>query len=447
MRLVFSLRFKLISGMAVMLLPMLLIASIAFYALQQTNQSLESLADEVIEEMPRAGKIKSLIMMAQMPPNDYIVSGNNAEQNTFGYFVEQVDEAIFQLNNSQRKFPQQTVLASLLKNHWADAKKAAGAIFSRDDPQMTPELEDLLGEFDAHIGKAISLLNQVERHSFKIIDEERNAATSWTYSLYLTIAASLFVGLGIASFAGYRLGKMVLGPLGKLATSAEKIGKGEFETIPLGEQHDEFTQVMETFNIMAINLKQNQAVLQDMAMRDGLTGLLNRREFHRILTKEIDRASRQRSSVSVLMLDIDYFKRVNDSYGHQIGDEVLKTVATLLGQQIRTMDSVARYGGEEFVIITPETGAGAEALAERIRQVISAQFIPDGSGGQLQVTISIGLANYPKHANDEHELVNKADQALYLAKEQGRNRVCSSVAPQQPNVSAKVIRFDPPTRG
>jgi two-component system cell cycle response regulator len=164
--------------------------------------------------------------------------------------------------------------------------------------------------------------------------------------------------------------------------------------------------------------------LRNLSIRDGLTELYNHRHSMETLSNEFARIGRYESSVSVLMIDIDHFKRVNDSHGHQAGDVVLREVARLLVGALRSVDLVGRYGGEEFVAVLPQTGH-AEALAtgERLRRRIEEHAFSAG-GAPLSISVSVGVATYPgsgvKSASD---LIHVCDQALYRAKEAGRNRV------------------------
>ena len=157
-----------------------------------------------------------------------------------------------------------------------------------------------------------------------------------------------------------------------------------------------------------------------LATTDGLTGLLNRRTFNSLLDRRWREAQRYRRQLSLLLLDIDHFKRVNDTHGHPAGDAVLRGVARLLQKCARETDAVARYGGEELAVVLPETDAdGARAIAERIRRTIEAAQHPTEQG-VLRVTVSIGIATT---ARSPEELVESADKALYRAKQSGRNRV------------------------
>lgn len=143
------------------------------------------------------------------------------------------------------------------------------------------------------------------------------------------------------------------------------------------------------------------------------------------MTAELDRAQRYGSMVGLLMVDLDHFKEVNDTYGHLFGDEVLRTVARVLAAEARSSDVAARYGGEEFVIVLPETGLqGSQILAERVREEIARLRFQAPDGTTFSMTASIGLACYPAQGiNDVDSLLARADEALYRAKAAGRNRV------------------------
>lgn len=160
-----------------------------------------------------------------------------------------------------------------------------------------------------------------------------------------------------------------------------------------------------------------------MSVLDGLTGLYNRRQFEIGLEQEYNRTKRHPSDFSLAILDIDFFKKVNDTYGHQYGDYVLKTVANLMKQAFRKTDLLYRYGGEELIMIMPETNIeGAIIPVQRLRRMIE-EYDFDYNGVKTKVTASIGLTmNYPEF-NSPAELLKSADEALYKAKESGRNRV------------------------
>lgn len=161
-----------------------------------------------------------------------------------------------------------------------------------------------------------------------------------------------------------------------------------------------------------------------MSMTDGLTGLTNHREFYSVLRRELARARRYSHMVSLLMIDVDDFKRFNDMNGHMAGDRALRAIAGILKQSVRATDTVARYGGEEFGIILPESSpVGAQMLAERIKTEVEAHdFLMDGRE-TVQLTVSIGIYTSEAGADSEDLMVGYADEAAYLAKHSGKNRV------------------------
>jgi diguanylate cyclase (GGDEF)-like protein len=161
--------------------------------------------------------------------------------------------------------------------------------------------------------------------------------------------------------------------------------------------------------------------VKQLAYLDGLTGIFNRRYFEMRVVEEIDRARRFNTGMAVLMIDIDQFKRLNDDFGHLLGDEVLRQVSSMFHGQVRKIDVVCRYGGEEFAILLSQTNPQhALAVAEKLRRLVASWQFP---GVPQSVTISAGVATYPDHGTTRDELVKSADAGLYSAKQSGRNRV------------------------
>lgn len=162
-----------------------------------------------------------------------------------------------------------------------------------------------------------------------------------------------------------------------------------------------------------------------MAITDGLTGLFNHRHFHDVLEQEVYRSEKLQRPVSVMIIDVDDFKAINDRFGHLAGDQVLRELADVIRGGLRSSDLVARYGGEEFGVILPGADErSAREVAEKLRHRV-AQRSFDVAGHQLGVTLSVGVASYPVTARNKDELIRCADQAAYYAKESGKNQVCS----------------------
>ena len=161
--------------------------------------------------------------------------------------------------------------------------------------------------------------------------------------------------------------------------------------------------------------------VRQLAYVDGLTGIFNRRFFELRISEEIERARRFQTGMAVIMVDIDHFKRLNDEFGHLLGDEVLRQVSSIFHQQLRKIDVVCRYGGEEFSILLSQTNLQhAVSVAEKLRRMVETWQFP---GVPRPVTISAGAATYPDHGTTRDDLVKAADAGLYAAKQAGRNRV------------------------
>ncbi|MCU7829291.1 MAG: diguanylate cyclase [Candidatus Thiodiazotropha sp. (ex Myrtea sp. 'scaly one' KF741663)] len=170
--------------------------------------------------------------------------------------------------------------------------------------------------------------------------------------------------------------------------------------------------------------KQTEEILKQQATHDSLTGLYNRKELEIRLLSETESAIRYNHKLSVFMLDIDHFKRINDNYGHQVGDIVLKSLSSRLEHSIRSTDYAARYGGEEFVVVLSETSlTQAEEVAERLCEQVAGYPVSVKEAKEIKLTISIGIATFPDHAESWEELLKAADMAMYAAKKAGRNQV------------------------
>ncbi len=233
-----------------------------------------------------------------------------------------------------------------------------------------------------------------------------------------------------------------------------RLGSQLYLAIDAGPIHDDdgkLIAVVETLRDITAQ-KRAEIALKALATQDGLTGLANRRSFDECLQVEWSRALRTKKPLALLFADVDHFKLFNDLHGHQSGDECLRAVATVLGQQVfRPTDLAARYGGEEFAIILPETDRnGAAEIAERIRNaVIERKIVHGAPGADAYVTLSVGAAMHvPSSELCPDGLLGRADQALYAAKRLGRNRVicADNMLADFANIRAEATDTENPTR-
>lgn len=210
------------------------------------------------------------------------------------------------------------------------------------------------------------------------------------------------------------------------AVESMKAGAAEFVSKPFKFNHTLFIikKVLETKNLQEMAKKTEY--YRKLSTTDDLTGLHNHRYFRHMLVNELQRHSRYNRPLNLLMIDIDNFKQVNDSYGHLTGDHVLKQVSSLLKKNVRACDLLARYGGEEFAVILPETTENeAFMVGQRIVLAINEhQFKTIEEEPIDKLSVTVGLASFPQDAHESQQLMKKADQALYQGKVLGKNRIC-----------------------
>jgi len=288
-----------------------------------------------------------------------------------------------------------------------------------DEEIMRAFLQEVLSDEGYKVDLAVSGRDAVEKMGQK------------QYDIIITdIVMPELDGLGVVSAAKdlpYDVDVVVMTGYASMETAVEsmKLGATDYITKPFNIDQ---IRIIVSNAIKERALKRQAAegeFYKELSRKDGLTNLYNHRFFHQLLETEVARALRYNRVVSLLMIDIDNFKRFNDSHGHPAGDVALKQLSRLLREGSRSCDFVARYGGEEFAIIAPEASPdSARRMAERLRTMVDeAHFEGEEAmpGGRL--AISIGVATVPTQAQDKCELVERADQALYRAKALGRNRV------------------------
>lgn len=252
-------------------------------------------------------------------------------------------------------------------------------------------------------------------------------------------AVALFGILSVMLYLG--LDRLVVKPVRALQQAVRRMGEGHLGTRapPLGSS--ELGELSDTMNNMAAALQHERenlehivaertrelselnARLERLAVTDGLTGVYNHRRFQEAINAELLRSERHKRPLAVLMIDVDFFKKVNDAMGHPAGDELLRRLAEVLSRDLRQTDLIARYGGEEFAVILPET-TKSEALqvGERMRAAVEERINHD-TPWPTKVTVSIGVATYPEDGKSTEQIIHAADQSMYVAKRQGRNRV------------------------
>ncbi|HEU5303742.1 MAG TPA: diguanylate cyclase [Gemmatimonadales bacterium] len=279
----------------------------------------------------------------------------------------------------------------------------------------------------------VGSLKRVPRVRWAILAEIPADSAYWQVLRFRNMTFLIVGGLLLAvSGIAYRLGILIARPLERLTKGAAEVANGDL-AVDLPAAKGEVGDLTAVFNHMverlrhgrqeldAVNekLRRQNEELERISTVDALTGLHNRRFLTQRLSNELVRSYREKCSFTVLMADVDEFKKYNDAFGHPAGDEVLKKVANILLGSTRAVDCTARYGGEEFAVLLADTvGEGALQVAERIRERVAAESFPG-----RKITISIGMAEFPVHGHTADAVISRADEALYAAKRAGRNRI------------------------
>jgi diguanylate cyclase (GGDEF)-like protein len=286
--------------------------------------------------------------------------------------------------------------------------------------------------------EVVGTLRPVPRMDWSVIAElprqEAYAQVARLRNVTLLLVSVLLLGVGLIA---YFLGLVIVRPLDRLSKGAGEVAGGDLAVDLPVMGGGEVAYLTEVFNDMVARLREGRLkldaihetlrekneALERLSVTDALTGLYNRRHLMETLTNEVSRSRRHKRSFGILMIDVDRFKKYNDTYGHQAGDDVLARVGVVLKESTRDVDCAARYGGEEFLVMLAEADLeGSVEVAERIRERLAQEKFgsPDK---EVAVTLSIGVAKFPEDGDTPEAVTATADAALYQAKRKGRNRV------------------------
>ncbi|MFP3873336.1 MAG: diguanylate cyclase [Thiohalophilus sp.] len=413
-----SLRQRMTLGTGLMLVPLLLLGIVGYLFYLQTIDSFESVIQESLPVGVPVSELHRDILQLDMPLDQYLLTGSQRERRRFSQQAEEIERQFNALLNN----------TALLREYHEDIRRAAAswhelvtlgeAIIERDSTGRTVPLADIT-HFEEQQQKISRILDEIYSTLQSEIRTNYQNALHNQQQIQVLLLVVFLAGILVAVNIGNRLARQVIRPLTLLREGTERFGNGDLSHRIELENRDEFGQLATTFNKMADELEL-------LASYDSLTGLLNKREFESRLQDEVRRAKRSRNPFALLLMDLDYFKQVNDTHGHPAGDHTLRVLAALLKKQVREADYVGRYGGEEFgMILTDTAEKDARDTAERIRRLVEEKAFAISDSATINITLSVGLATYPDDAGNAETLFACADKALYKAKETGRNRVIS----------------------
>jgi diguanylate cyclase (GGDEF)-like protein len=384
--------------------------------------------DDVIKTVDRT--VEKLYLQFQ---NEQLL-GELAEKN----------KSLAKLNSQISQEKEEVVKINALMNLFATSKDLDAVIQT-----MLDQCSFLIGNkpllFFTHIPSYMSLVIShsaaLDKESLKNVGVSLKEIDSKEYMNYLHNPMHI-EGLKKLIVSGFKVAEYLAIPIEDEGTvGGILVVLDPINDIPTRRLFESFFQI---FRVSYQNMRM-QKKIHDMAIKDPLTGLFNRRYFNEKLEEEMSRSRRTKMPVSVIYMDIDHFKKYNDANGHPMGDVLLKMYGQILRKTSRKNDIVARVGGEEFVMILPHTDKmGAAIKAEKLRRVIESTPFPHGEKQPLgKVSSSMGVAEYPSHCHDAEGLVKAADEALYQVKASSRNRVCLATSPEDFKMDFEPIKIEP----
>lgn len=424
----FSLRDRLIFGVGTMLVPLIALAAGAYLSFEGAIGQFEKTENRRLEELFPLAQLDTLLGESDSLAQKLKDAQSANSSIRYREISQSIDATLFSMLAAPSQLPEKRTLLLKIQKEWLSARGYGDGLFLQTSVETRAIQKAKLTTFVENISDAksdVQQLNYLLSH-LQTMDNLSQASQVKQYVRQM-IAIALVFAIIIVVVSAKWLALHTIAPMRQLQAGVSRFGEGDLSyRIHLTSQ-DEMAALGASFNKMAETLEQSQADLVRLATLDGLTGVYNRREFNRWLTLEINRSKREFEPVSLIMVDIDYFKRLNDTYGHQTGDEALRCMGRLLQREVRPGDHVARYGGEEFAIILPKASSSeAFTVAERIRAAVEAQVIPLSLNDSLTFTASLGFATYSIDKETEEAFSQRADQALYYAKHNGRNRVASA---------------------
>lgn len=420
-----SVKTRLAIAMGAMFVPLVVLAGGALFYFERGISAFEKTESQSLEDLFPVANLESLIIETSSPVKDYMTNGDYAAQTRFLRSSQEIERTFAALLAVPSNLPEKKILLQASQKQWQQALVVGKTVFTYHYPTTNPRAVQAAEGFYERNFQAVRSLDQL----YKILthlqtSENLNQAQKAKRKVRATVVVAFLLGVGLAVVTSTIVVRSIVQPLSVLEKGVAHLGNGDFShRINLTNQ-DELGQLAVAFNLMIGKLEENQTELKNLATLDELTGVYNRREFNNQLNNELERSRRYGHEFSLLLVDIDFFKKLNDTYGHQAGDEALRSIAVLLKQQFRALDRVSRYGGEEFIVILPETSnVTAYSVAERIRQLISTHALSIDENQTVNVTVSGGLATFPEDGVEAKSLIHCADQALYAAKYSGRNRI------------------------
>jgi diguanylate cyclase (GGDEF)-like protein len=424
-----SLQQRFILTAVMMLVPLVILVTIQYSVFNSTIAHLNNVIEHSSLELTNIKQLQHVMHKAVMAPNDYLVHGEVIEREHYAAASSKVTMTINNMRKVMMEHPGELELLERVEQLWGQIDQKALNILASTNPVGNTAMAKEMELMDATAVQAISVLEQMFSVVTLEITEESEDADYLRSIMVALIIGGTSISALLILWLNRKLALAVVNPICCLKQAANRVSDGDYSACLSWQRQDEIGELSQSFDTMTKYLEKAHAQLELLACQDSLTGILNRREFERLFSIEFSRASRFEHNLSLVMIDLDHFKQINDTHGHLAGDKVLQIFATLVKGAVRDIDRFARYGGEEFILILPEADReGAHVLAERIRTLVENTNFAEEGAEPVHVTISAGIASFPKNGLSENEMIDSADKALYQAKHDGRNRVvCAEI--------------------
>lgn len=433
-----SFKLKLTIVAALASVSLIAVAVVSFWGYSRLAGALDTLYAERLPSYRFAATLEADVRTVHGLVNQsmvYAALGYRANE------IERVDQAIERTSAEIEIALQQRLLQTpadpdeheAVKAIHASVSKFLGAI--RDTVELRPtgvgNASTFLSTAQREYETSLRLISKMSQHKLELAGQDVAASRSSANNARGLIVAAAVIAVTAALLLTLAITRQMLRSIDALLQAAHRMHAGDLgartglkatdgELSQVGRAFDEMAQALER---REAELKAAQERLREEAITDPLTGLFNRRFLNEMLPSAVAGAARRGGTLAVVILDVDHFKRINDTFGHDAGDTVLSEVGALVKRSVRRSDTACRFGGEEFVLVLPDsTLDGAHERAEQIRCEIGALRLQHDSTPLGSITGSFGIAAFPIHADDAAGLVNAADAALYQAKQGGRNR-------------------------
>ncbi len=418
-----SLRFWITLAICVAVVPLALSAAAGFVMLERgVIAPVHDIAYRHRKQVIPSQELRILIWDMLVPVDEYVEDRNPSHQVTFREIRARISAQFADVIDAFKDEPQSQELVERARNMWAAADQQASHVIFQSAQAGDPDAMKAYRLFHAQVEAASDILKSIAQRIAAVVDEQHDQAVlQYERSIWISVIAAIVSLIAILSSI-YMVGRVISTSVDRLVDGASRFAEGDRSHRIDIQVPPELGRVANEFNFMIERIRETEADLAALANADSLTRLANRRAFDAIFAEEDARRARYGGSMSMLLLDLDRFKTINDTYGHSGGDEVLRATARTLLRGLRPVDRLFRIGGEEFAVILPHTDLeGARDVAERLRRAIESMEV-NVNETIISVTTSIGVTLI---ADDMTQLsaMEAADSALYEAKKSGRNKV------------------------